>query len=150
MKNGLAKDWTEAFFAGIPGNLPEVETAIKKSAALNEKLAETAFHAAEDSIKLSAEWTKEALADLENLAKSQPEPTELVNVLAKYTSDAAGKSTQKVTALAEIMGRMQAETIRLFVEASNEAIGNQVAQPTNDNAAAKTKAKKATANAASA
>ena len=124
MNNGLAKEWTEALFAGYPGRLPELETAMKNSSALKDKLAEAVFLAAEDSVKLSAGWTKEVIADLEQVTKSQPEPAELATTLAKFTTDAAGKSTQKMTALAEIMGRMQAETIRLFVEASKDNVTN--------------------------
>lgn len=122
MKGNTAKEWTETILAGFPNRLPEFESVVKNSTAFNEKLAETAFHAMEDSVKLSAEWTKEAIADLEKMTKTQQEPVELATTIANYTSDAAGKSTQKMAALAEIVGKMQAETIRLFVEASKSTM----------------------------
>ncbi len=142
MKNGIAKEWSEMFFSGIPGRLPELEAAVKNSAALNDKLAEAAFLAAKDSIKLSAEWTKEALGDLEKVTKAQSEPAELAEALSTYRSDAAGKSTQKMAALADILGRMQAESIRLFVEASKGAVDKAASEPEQPAEAAKPKAKK--------
>ena len=129
MNNKLAKEWAEKFFTGFPGGLPELEAAMNNSTALNEEFAETAFSAAEDGFKLSAEWTKEALTDLEQITKTQTEPSELASVLANYTSDAAGKSTQKMAAFAEILGRMQAESIRLFVEASQDSLRSATTKP---------------------
>lgn len=139
MKNGIAKEWTETFLAGLPKGMPELESVIKNSAVLNEKLAETAFNAAEDSVKLSAEWTKETFADLQKITKTQHEPAELTTNFAKYTSDTAGKSTQKMAALADIMGKMQAETIRLFVEASKNAMDVKSENQTPETAKPKVK-----------
>lgn len=133
MTNTIAKEWMDAILTGIPKQMPELEETMKKSASLNQKLSETAFHAAEESIKLSAEWTKETLANVEKLAKTQNDPADWVNILSHLASNSAGQSTQKMNALAEIMGRMQAETLRLFVEAGQDMNGEQVKAPTSKN-----------------
>ena len=148
MKNGVAKEWAESFYAGFPTKVPELENTVKNSTVLNEKLAEAAFVAAEDSIKLSAEWTKEALVDLEQVTKAQSEPANVASTLVKYTAEATSKSTQRMTALAEIMGRMQAETIRLFVEASKDAMHTKAETPVQKPETAKPRVKKVAATTA--
>ncbi|MCY3878105.1 MAG: phasin family protein [Rhodobacteraceae bacterium] len=123
MKNVNGNKQADKLFSGYPA----MEAAVMGTAALNEKLAATALSAAEDGIKLTAEWSRDTIAGLGKLAKPVSDPSDYAREVAAVATESAAKAVKRSTDFVEIASRVQSETVRLMTEAGNEFLAESPA-----------------------
>lgn len=95
--------------------------ALKASAGYGEKLSQLALDAAGQSAELTAQFTRETLAKLGEVAKVKEAPADYGQAMSAFAQAQAELMNQQMTAFAEIARKVQAETVDLMMSAANQA-----------------------------
>ena len=143
-----AQDFTATLkdmMGAFPVDTAAFEGAFKNQAALGEKFSSVALEAAEKSAAISTKWTSETLAKLGDMSKVKAEPADYAKAITDFASAQAEVASENMAAFAEVVKKVQMETVELMMAAgksASEEATTAVKKATEDMTAA---AKKATA-----
>ncbi|WP_295047232.1 Phasin [uncultured Paracoccus sp.] len=107
--------------ANFPIDTSSVQEAFKSQGALNEKLARVALTAAERSTEISAQWAKDAIARVGELASVKQEPADYAKSLTDFASASAEVAAEHMAAFAEVAKKVQMDTVDLMLTAGKDA-----------------------------
>ncbi|PWE32072.1 phasin, PhaP [Maritimibacter sp. 55A14] len=119
-----AQDYTKAFtdmMEAIPMDFSAVESAMKSSAVLGEKLSKVALIAAEQSLDIQTAWTKDTLGKLSTATKAQKEPADYTKVASDFVQSSSEAAAEQLAAFAEVAKKAQMETVELLLASGKEA-----------------------------
>ena len=129
-------DFTKAIqdvLAKFPVDTSSFQDAFKSQTALGEKMAKVALAAAERSTEISAQWAKDTIARMGELATSKEQPADYAKAMSDFASAAAELAAEHMSAYAEVAKKVQMETVDLLMNAGKSAQGDM--QRMADNAA---------------
>ncbi|MFO8126508.1 phasin family protein [Yoonia sp.] len=109
----IFKDMTGAF----PVDTKAMEEQFKNQTALAEKMSSVALDAAGKSAELSAKWTKDTIAKMENMSKAKAEPADYATAMTDFASASAESAAEHMSAFAEIAKKVQTQTMELVLAA---------------------------------
>lgn len=134
--------------ANFPIDTTSVQEALKSQSALGEKLAKVALTAAERSTEISAQWAKDAIARVGELASTKEEPADYARAVSDFASASAEVAAEHMAAYAEVAKKVQMDTVDLMLTAGKDMASET--QKVAEKAARETQAavKKATTAAA--
>ena len=112
----VMKDMMGAF----PVDTKAMDEAFKTTATLNEKLSAVALEAAEKSTEISAKWTKDTLAKLNDMSKVKKEPADYAKAMTDFASAQAESAAEHMAAYAEIAKKVQMDTVELMMAAGKD------------------------------
>ncbi|MCT8159781.1 phasin family protein [Pseudoruegeria sp. SHC-113] len=115
----FAKTFQDAL-ASMNVDTKAFEEAIKSSAELGEKMSKITLSAAEESADLSAKWTKDTLAKMGAASTAKTDPAELGKAVTDFASSSAEKTAESMAAFAEIVKKVQLETVELLMSAGKD------------------------------
>ena len=115
--NTMMKDMMGAF----PVDTKAMEDAFKNQAALNEKLSGVALEACEKSAEISNKMTKEILVKLNDMSKAKSDPADYAKAMTDFTSASAEVAAENMAAFAEVVKKVQSETVELLMAAGKDA-----------------------------
>lgn len=139
--NAVFKDMVEAF----PVDMTAMEGAFKNTATLNEKLSSVALEAVEKSQEIAANWAKETVSKMGDLAKAKEQPADYAKAMTDFASAQADGASEYMSAFADVANKMQMATIELLLNAGKD-MGKEAQDAVKDvTTKATAAAKKATA-----
>ncbi|MBC7165629.1 MAG: phasin, PhaP [Roseovarius sp.] len=127
------------FLGAFPVDTKSMEDAFKNQTALAEKLSGVALSAAEKSAEISNKWAKETLAKMGEMSKAKTEPADYAKAMTDFASANAEVAAENLAAYAEVMKKVQMETIELLLAAGKtiqEDTANVVKKAADDVTAA--------------
>ena len=114
--NKLVKD--------MMGNFPFDTIAngkvVKKSASLNEKLANLALDAAGTSTEISTSWANETFDRLQVTLESKDEPVDYGKAMVDFWSAQTEIATKKMVLFSDVLKKAQMETVEFMVSAGKD------------------------------
>ena len=114
--NKLVKD--------MMGNFPFDTIAngkvVKKSASLNEKLANLALDAAGTSTEISTAWANETFDRLRVTVETKDEPVDYGKAMADFWSGQTEIATNKMELFSEVVKKAQMGSVELMVSAGKD------------------------------
>lgn len=116
-------DFTKAFqdvLANIPVDTSSFKEAFKTQSALAEKMAKATLEAAEASTEISAQWTKDTLARMGELASTKDQPADYAKAVQDFNSAATERATEHLQAYAEVAKKLQMQTVDLMLTAGKD------------------------------
>lgn len=146
-------DFTKTFqdlLSNFPVDTSSFQEAFKSQGVLNEKLTKVVLGAAERSTEISAQWAKDTIARVGELAAVKDEPTEYAKAVSDFASASAEVAAEHMAAFAEVAKKVQMDTVDLMLTAGKDLASD--AQKAAEKAARETQAavKKAAASATAA
>ena len=134
--------------ANFPVDTSSMQEALKSQTALNERLARVALGAVERSTEISAQWAKDTIARVGELATSKEEPADYAKAVTDFASASAEVAAEHMAAFAEVAKKVQMDTVDLMLTAGKDIASD--AQKVAEKATRETQAavKKATAGTA--
>ncbi|MFI0396880.1 Phasin [Paracoccus jiaweipingae] len=111
-------DFTKTFqdmMQQFPVDTSSLQDAFKSQAALSEKMAKVALAAAERSTEISAQWAKDTLSRMGELAVSREEPSDYAKAMSDFTTAAAEMAAEHMAAYAEVAKKVQMDTVDLML-----------------------------------
>ena len=141
-------DFTKTFqdlLSNFPVDTSSVQEAFKSQSVLTEKLTKVVLGAAERSTEISAQWAKDTIARVGELAAVKEEPTDYAKAVSDFASSSAEVAAEHMAAFAEVAKKVQMDTVDLMLTAGKDLASD--AQKAAEKAARETQAavKKATA-----
>lgn len=138
----------QEMMANFPIDTSSMQDALKSQSVLTEKLTKVALTAAERSTEISAQWAKDSIARLGELAVVKEEPSDYAKAVTDYASASAEVAAEHMAAFAEVAKKVQMDTVDLMLTAGKDMASD--AQKAAEKAARDTQAavKKATTAAA--
>ncbi|MTH80226.1 phasin family protein [Paracoccus aestuariivivens] len=118
-----APDFTKTMqemMAKFPVDTSSFQDAFKSQTALGEKMAKVALAAAERSTEITAQWTKDAIARMGELASSKDEPAEYAKAVSDFATAAAEMAAEHMAAFAEVAKKVQMDTVDLMLTAGKD------------------------------
>lgn len=106
--------------ANFPIDTSSVQEAVKSQAALGEKLAKVALSAAERSTEISAQWAKDTIVRVGELATSKEEPADYAKAFSDFASASAEVAAEHMAAFAEVAKKVQMDTVDLMLTAGKD------------------------------
>lgn len=146
-------DYTKSFqdmMSNFPIDTSSVQEAMKSQSALGEKLARVALSAAERSTEISAQWAKDTIARMGELAAVKQEPSDYAKSFSDFASASAEVAAEHMAAYAEVAKKVQMDTVDLMLTAGKDVAAD--ARNATESAVRDTQAavKKATSSASAA
>lgn len=131
--------------ANFPVDTSSVQEAVKSQGVLGEKLTRVALTAAERSTEISAQWAKDSIARMGELAAVKEEPSSYAKAFSDYASASAEVAAEHMASFAEVAKKVQMDTVDLMLTAGKDMASD--AQKAAEKAARDSQAavKKATA-----
>ena len=106
------------------GNFPfdtvAIEKAVKKSASLNEKLANLALDAAATSTEISTSWANETFDKLRVTSEAKDESVGYGKAMVDFWSAQTEPATKKMELFSDVLKKAQMETVELMVSAGKD------------------------------
>jgi hypothetical protein len=106
--------------ANFPIDTSSFQEAYKSQGVLGEKLARVALTAAERSTEISAQWAKDAIARVGELAAVKQEPADYAKSLTDFASASAEVAAEHMAAYAEVAKKVQMDTVDLMLTAGKD------------------------------
>lgn len=134
--------------AKFPVDTSSFQDAFRSQTALGEKMAKITLAAAERSTEISAQWAKDTLARMGELAVVKREPSDYAKSLTDFASASAEVAAEHMAAFAEVAKKVQMDTVDLMLTAGKDVAndaGTIAETVTRDNQAALKKAASAAA-----
>lgn len=130
--------------AKFPVDTSSFQDAFRSQTALGEKMAKVALAAAERSTEISAQWAKDTIARMGELASSKEEPAEYAKAMSDFATAATEMAAEHMASFAEVAKKVQMDTVDLMLTAGKDLAAD--AQKVAEKATADTQAavKKAT------
>lgn len=116
-------DFSKTFqdmMANFPIDTSSFQEAFKSQGVLGEKLARVALTAAERSTEISAQWAKDAIARVGELAAVKQEPADYAKSLTDFASASAEVAAEHMAAYAEVAKKVQMDTVDLMLTAGKD------------------------------
>ncbi|WP_265501023.1 phasin family protein [Paracoccus beibuensis] len=129
--------------ANFPIDTSSMKDAMKSQTMLGERLTRVALTAAERSTDISAQWAKDSIARMGELAAIKEEPTDYAKAMSDFASASAEMAAEHMASFAEVAKKVQMDTVDLMLKAGKDlsAEGQNVAEKAAaDNAATVKKA----------
>lgn len=104
----------------MPVDTSSFQDAFKSQTALGEKMARVALAAAERSTEITAQWARDAIARLGELATSKDDPAEYAKAVSDFASAAAEMAAEHMAAFAEVAKKVQMDTVDLMLTAGKD------------------------------
>ena len=114
--NKLMKD----MMGNFPFDTVAIEKAVKKSASLNEKLANLALDAAGTSTEISTSWANETFDKLRVTAEAKDESVDYGKAMVDFWSAQTEMTTKKMELFSDVLKKAQMETVELMVSAGKD------------------------------
>ena len=118
-KNDYAK-MMQDMMGNFPIDMSAFEDAFKSQAALSEKFSRVALDAADKSVELSTNWTKETLAKVGDMTAVKAETTDYSKAMTDFASVQAEMAAENMSAFADIAKKVQTETVELMLSAGKD------------------------------
>ncbi|MCT4332846.1 Phasin [Paracoccus sp. YLB-12] len=134
--------------ANFPIDTSSMQDAMKSQSALGERLAKVALTAAERSTEISAQWAKDSISRMGELAVVKEEPSEYAKSFSDYASASAEVAAEHMAAFAEVAKKVQMDTVDLMLTAGKDMssdVQKAAEKATRDTQAAVKKASSAAA-----
>jgi len=106
--------------ANFPVDTSSFQEAFKSQGVLGEKLAKVALAAAERSTEISAQWAKDTIARVGELAVVKQEPSDYAKSLSDFASSSAEVAAEHMAAFAEVAKKVQMDTVDLMLTAGKD------------------------------
>ena len=106
--------------ANFPIDTSSFQEAFKSQGVLGEKLTRVALTAAERSTEISAQWAKDAIARVGELAAVKHEPSDYAKSLTDFASASAEVAAEHMAAFAEVAKKVQMDTVDLMLTAGKD------------------------------
>ena len=135
-------------FDDLPVDMNAFTDVFKNSASMGEKFTNVALAAAEKNAEISNKWTKDTLAKLAGVAKSQEDPADYSKAVTDFASTSVEAASEHVAAFAEVAKKVQMDTVELMLAAGKEAQAEATAVVKKATTEATDAVKKATSKAA--
>ncbi len=135
-------------FDDLPVDMNAFSDAFKNSAAISEKFSNVALAAAEKNAEISNKWTKDTLAKLAGVTKTQADPADYSKAVTEFASASVESASEHVAAFAEVAKKVQMDTVELLLAAGKEAQAEATAAVKKATSEATDAVKKATSKAA--
>ncbi|AGT09477.1 phasin family protein [Paracoccus aminophilus] len=116
-------DFTKNFqevLAKLPIDTSSIQEAFKTQSALGEKLTKISLSAAERSTEISAQWAKDTIARVGELAAGKEEPSDYAKAISDFASSAAEAAAEHLASFAEIAKKVQMDTVDLMLTAGKD------------------------------
>ncbi len=110
----------QEFMSNFPVDTSSVQEAFKTQTALGEKMTRVALSAAERSTEISAQWAKDTIARVGELASSKEDPSEYAKAMSDFASAAAEMASEHMSAFAEVAKKVQMDTVDLMLTAGKD------------------------------
>ncbi len=110
----------QEMMSAFPVDASAFQQAFKTQAALGEKMTKVALEAAEKSTEISSKWTKDVLAKMGEVSRAREEPSEYSKALSDFASASAEMSAEHMAAFAEVVKKVQMETVELMLAAGKD------------------------------
>ena len=114
--NKLMKD----MMGNLPFDTVAIEKAVKKSASLNEKLANLALDAAGTSNEISTSWANETVDKFRVIVEAKDEPVDYSKAMADFWSAQTEITSKKMELFSDVLKKAQMETLELMVSAGKD------------------------------
>ncbi len=108
-------------FEDMPVDMNIFNDAFKNVAELGEKFSNVALAAAEKNAEISNKWTKDTLAKMTSVAKTQEDPADYSKAVTDFASASVEAASEHVAAFAEVAKQVQMDTVELMMAAGKEA-----------------------------
>ncbi|MCF3973924.1 Phasin [Paracoccus salsus] len=106
--------------ANLPVDTSSFQDAFKSQGVLGEKLARVALSAAERSTEISAQWAKDSISRMGELAVVKAEPSDYTKAVSDYASASAEVAAEHMAAFAEVAKKVQMDTVDLMLTAGKD------------------------------
>ncbi|MGN7868986.1 hypothetical protein PARHAE_02574 [Paracoccus haematequi] len=106
--------------ANFPVDTSSFQEAFKSQSVLGEKLARVTLNAAERSTEISAQWAKDTIARVGELAAVKQEPSDYAKSLTDFASASAEVAAEHLSAFAEVAKKVQVDTVDLLLTAGKD------------------------------
>ncbi|RJE80004.1 Phasin [Paracoccus sp. JM45] len=106
--------------ANFPIDTSSMQEAMKSQSMLAEKLAKVALTAAERSTEISAQWAKDSIARMGEMAASKQEPSDYAKAVSDFASSSAEVASEHMAAYAEVAKKVQMDTVDLMLTAGKD------------------------------
>ena len=114
--NKLMKD----MMGNFPFDTVAIEKAVKKSASLNEKLANLALDAAGTSTAISTSWANETFDRFRVTVETKDEPVDYGKAMVDFWSVQTEIATKKMELFSDVLKKAQMETVEFMVSAGKD------------------------------
>lgn len=116
--------------ANFPIDTSSMKDAMKSQTMLGERLTRVALAAAERSTDISAQWAKDSIARMGELAAIKEEPADYAKAMSDFASASAEMAAEHMAAFAEVAKKVQMDTVDLMLKAGKDmtAEGQSVAE----------------------
>ncbi|TBN41063.1 Phasin [Paracoccus subflavus] len=106
--------------SNFPVDMSSYQDAFKSQGLLGEKLAKVALAAAERSTEISAQWAKDTISRMGELAAVKQEPSDYAKSLSDFASASAEVAAEHMAAYAEVAKKVQMDTVDLMLTAGKD------------------------------
>ena len=106
--------------AKFPVDTSSFQDAFRSQTALGEKMAKITLAAAERSTEISAQWAKDTIARVGELAAVKHEPSDYAKSLTDFASASAEVAAEHMAAFAEVAKKVQMDTVDLMLTAGKD------------------------------
>lgn len=134
--------------ANFPIDTSSFQEAFKSQGALGEKLTRVALTAAERSTEISAQWAKDTISRMGELAAVKQEPADYAKSMTDFASASAEVAAEHMAAFAEVAKKVQMDTVDLMLTAGKDVAADARNVARDSQANAKKAASAATTTAA--
>ena len=135
--------------AAFPTDMSAYQDTFKSYASFGERMSKVAIEAAEKSTEISAKWTKDTLARMNDAAIVRDEPADYGKAMTDFASGQADLTAETMAAFAEVAKNVQMETVELMLSAGKDMSEDFTSAAKRATSDATSAAKKATDDAAS-
>ena len=118
--NDMNKMWTE-MLGSMPVDTSAWKDAYRTQAEMAEKMSRIVLDAAETSTDLSAQWTKDTIAKMQDIAMVRDEPADYGKAMTDFASAQAEMTAETMARFAEIAKKVQAETVETMLSVGKES-----------------------------
>ena len=118
--NDMNKMWIE-MMGSFPVDTSAWKDAYKTQAEMAEKMSRIVLDAAETSTDLSAQWTKDTIAKMQDVAAVRDEPADYGKAMTDFASAQAEMTAETMARFAEIAKKVQTETVEAMLSVGKES-----------------------------
>ena len=118
--NDMNKMWTE-MMGSFPVDTSAWKDAYRTQAEMAEKMSRIVLDAAETSTDLSAQWTKDTIAKMQDVAAVRDEPADYGKAMTDFASAQAEMTAETMARFAEIAKKVQTETVEVMLSVGKDS-----------------------------
>ena len=118
--NDMNKMWTE-MMGSFPVDTSAWKDAYRTQAEMAEKMSRIVLDAAETSTDLSAQWTKDTISKMSDVATMRDEPADYGKAMTDFASAQAEMTAETMARFAEIAKKVQTETVEVMLSVGKDS-----------------------------